>query len=495
MAIRACANDPGFGNSFSEVLNVSDSIRVSDPLLDAPCLSPAEHNFRVNWSANVTRTRHHEPVLCPEFVVHQGRGVRLVDVRGADELLGPQGYVPGIDWVPLEHAFSVLSTLPTDAPLVLVSRDGDEAAALARELEQRGFQMVAAMREGMLGWRHLGFSISRKPEILRRKNELRRIEPDPDDGSRLTLMEIEEHVGNPFEVRWVRMAGLLLQGRHHCVDGRDDSGVVGTPGGDAGEFLTLLASMEHALGRELTHVEVGGLFHHTLDAFGAFYMHTDVESADKLIHALRSDPRLEVALRDVHDAMAWRAFFASPPSEVRPFVLEHLLVPDHHGCGHLKMMWKYPETYGVRPGLVSSYVQHFFESRWQGADECEHVVLAGTHDEKGVLVVRIEGDIFPFSQIPLVSPMCHNSQMFVSHPQVASYYRGQLAEFLCRQRDVLVMDVALAETVRRYGDALAERQTGATLARLAAGLPIFEVTFRADGGVDVRYGGEVPSAG
>lgn len=468
------------------------TIRVEHPLLANDLhLSPAERNFRLNWVSNLARSKRNEPMLCPEFVVHQGRAVRLVDLRTQDELLGPAGYIPGADWIPLEGAEEVLSKLPPDAPLVLVSRDGADACALAKLLEDRGFAMVAAMIEGMLGWRHAGFVIGRKPEIVARKNALRKIEPDPDDGQRLTLLEIEEHVGNPFEVKWVRMAGLLLQGRHHCVDGRDDSGVVGTPGGDAGEFLTLLAGLEVELGRALTHDEVGGFFHHTLDAFGAFYMHTDLTAAEQLIATMRLDPELGPAIEHIHDPVAWRKFFTSPPAALRAKVLEHLLVAKHQGCGHLKLMWNNPEEYGVRTELVRSFVQHFFESRWSGAEECEYVVLAGEHDEKGVLVVKIDQEIFPFTLIPLVSPMCHNSQMFVSHPQVASYYRGQLAEFLCRLPDVIQIPTSAAVRIKERSDKLAEAQTGSTLSRLAKGLPIFEVTFRMDGGVEVRYLGDV----
>lgn len=474
---------------------MSVSIRVEHPLLATTLdLSPGDRNFRLNWVSNLTRSRHEEPQLCPEFVVHQGRAVRLVDLRTEQEVLGPAGYIPGADWVPLEGARPILASLPREDPIVLVSRDGDEASALAKELEGQGFLMVAAMFEGMLGWRHAGFVIGRKADVVTRRNQLRQIVPDPDTGERLTMMEIEEHVGNPFEVKWVRMAGLLLQGRHNCVDGRDDSGVVGTPGGDAGEFLTLLSALETELGRELTHVEVGDLFHHTLDAFGAFYMHTDLTAAEQLIDALRVDARVAPAIAHIHDPVAWREFFGSPPAELRQLVLEHLLEGQYHGCGHLKLMWKQPEEYGVRTALIQSFIRHFFESRWSGAEECEYVVLAGEHDEKGVVVVKIDQEIFPFTQIPLVSPMCHNSQMFVSHPQVASYYRGQLAEFLCRLPDVLRIDPAAAVSIKRRADELAERQTMSTLCRIAPGLPIFEVTFRMDGGVEVRYGGGVPAA-
>lgn len=471
----------------------SRSVRLGDPLLADASLSPADRNFRLNWVANRKRSPRGEPLLCPEFVVHQGRQVRLVDIRGANELLGPTGYVPGADWLPPAIAKARLLELDRMGPLVLVSRDGDDAAALAKELELEGFTMVGAMEDGMLGWRHFGFAISRSADILSREGQMRTIEPDPDDGSRLTLLEIEEHVGNPFEVKWVRMAGLLLQGRHHCVDGRDDSGIVGTPGGDAGEFCTILSCVEKELGRPLTSAEVGGLFHHVLDAFGAFYMHSDVVTTETLVRAMRADPRLASEHARLEDGEQLRSLLSRPPRELRPVLLEHLLVPGHQGCGHLKLMWSNPERYGVRPDLVRDVVRCFFEARWEGADECEFVVLAGDHDEKAVLAVLLDTEIFPFTQIPLVSPMCHNSQMFVSHPQVASYYRWQLAEFICRQPDVVRLDPAAAPRIRAASDALAENQTMATLGKLAPGLPIFEVTFHTGGQVGVRYAGDVPS--
>ena len=42
-------------------------------------------------------------------------------------------------------------------------------------------------------------------------------------------------------------AEIARQDRLSCVDGRDDSGVMGTPGGDAGEFLLALAAVEAAV--------------------------------------------------------------------------------------------------------------------------------------------------------------------------------------------------------------------------------------------------------
>ncbi len=90
--------------------------------------------FRVNWVDALERAYHDAPVLPPEFVVHQGRGVRIVDLRTADEIVGPQGYIPGSDWIPDDEASERLAALPDDAPVVLVSREGERAAEIAKEL-------------------------------------------------------------------------------------------------------------------------------------------------------------------------------------------------------------------------------------------------------------------------------------------------------------------------------------------------------------------------
>lgn len=450
--------------------------------------------FRVNWVDALERAYHDAPVLPPEFVVHQGRGVRIVDLRTADEIVGPQGYIPGSDWIPDDEASERLAALPDDAPVVLVSREGERAAEIAKELEAKGKLFVAAMLEGMIGWRHLGFATTRNPEILSRRGQLREIVPDAAPASgRLTLEEVEHHVGDPFEVRWVRMAGLLLQGRHHCVDGRDDRGICGTPGGDAGELLVVLAAIERVLGRELAEHELEPIFAHVLDAFGAFYMHTDTHALNRLIAALRADPRIAPAVEAVRDPIAWRRFVAKPPAEVREVLLEHLLRPEHVGCGHLRLAWENPELYGVRPSLVAWFLRRYFEQMWLGATEIEYAPLAGEHDEAGVLVVLVEGDVFPFSQIPLVAPSCHGKQMFVSHPQVAQHYRRQVVELVCREPDVAGLSPALAQAIAEATEALAAVQTNATLSRLAAGLPIYEVTFRTRGGATVRQAGDVPS--
>lgn len=470
----------------------TDSFALSDPLIPLEGSVPAaERAFRINWVTHLLRDANRAPLLPPEMVVHYGRSVRIVDLRTDDELIGPQGHIPGVDVIDPSDIATLATRIPKDQPVVLVSRDGDEAAIAALKLERLGLRYVAAMAEGIIGWRHLGFSTTRNPDAATRRGQLRAIEPSDIATGNLTERDVENHVGDPLEVRWVRMAALLLQGRHACVDGRDDSGVVGTPGGDAGEMLLTCAAIETLTGKAIARDKLDVLFAHTLDAFGAFYMHTDWDSLDLIIASMRDDKRLDAALATVHDPIAWRRFFAAPPTNVRDVVLEHVLQPKHVGCGHIKQMWTQGDVYGVRPGLVKDFLDIYYRAKWRGAAEIELAPLGGDHDEAAVLSIKLEGDIFPFSQIPLVAPACHGRQVFVSHPQVAAYYRHQYDEFACRQGDLISLSPKHAPELHALVDSLGEKQTMLTLGKLAKGLPIFEVVFREDGKVEVAEVGVV----
>ncbi|MCA9707574.1 MAG: rhodanese-like domain-containing protein [Myxococcales bacterium] len=455
-------------------------------------LSQAERMFRVNWVANLDRSPSGVPLHEVEYVARQGRGVRLVDVREGEELTGPLGYIPGSNWIPRERAMSLRERLDPLTPVILISRGGERASELAHALERAGMRMVAAMRGGMIAWRALGFASTRDPELRRQRDALP--EPAPEvvrEPGPLTLEEIETHVGDPRSTRWVKLAAILLHGRQACVDGRDDSGVVGTPGGDMGELMVGLAALERLRGQPLSRGKLTELLRRRLDTFGRFYMHTDIHAANGLIESMRADSRLTAAIGSTYEALEWRQWLSEPPIEARPVVLEHLCQPGHVGCGHLRLMIQNPEQYEVRSALVLDLLRTFFSIRWAGASELEAVVLPGGHQEGAVLDVRVEGQLHAYSWIPLLSPAYAGVQMFVNHPQVSDYLRRQLAAFLAEQRDLwdgeAIDEAALLEQMRE----LAQRQLSATLGHLARGLPIYELSFDREGHARVEAAGVV----
>lgn len=453
----------------------------------------AERMFRVNWVANLKKTPSGVPFVTADFTAKQGRKVRLIDVRKREELTGALGYIPGSDWVPLDRIKTLPDRIDRDDPVILISGGEERAHDAAAALSKAGMRFVAFMVGGVMSWRDLGYSTSRDPTILDRENVIRSIDDvlqaPPED---LTAADVQRHVGDRLTVKWIKLPALLVRGLVSCVDGRDDSGIIGSPGGDAGEMLVGLRALEKMLHRELSETEVGTLLARRLDVFGRFYMHTDLDASNASIAAMRADPRFAGLLDGVSDTLEWRKFLASPPRAIQDALLEHSLHPMHIGCGHLRLSLTQARAYDTREGLVASLLRCFQRKYWEGAPELESVALAGGHTERAVINVRVGGPLMPFSRIPLVSPAVGGAQVFVHHPRITSYLRRQLAKFLAMQTDILGGPREIdPDELHLEMERLGALQLGQTLGALAKGLPIYDVTFHGEERVEVRPGGIV----
>ncbi|MCW5834018.1 MAG: rhodanese-like domain-containing protein [Labilithrix sp.] len=300
-------------------------------------VSQPERMFRVNWAANLQKTPSGVPFVTADFTAKQGRRVRIIDVREPEELTGALGYIPGSDWIPLKRVASLADRLDHDEPVILISSGDERSHDAAALLTAAGMRFVAFMAGGLMSWRDLGYSTTRDPSILDRKDHLRTIDVVDAPPEAVTAEDVRKHVGDRLSVRWIKLPVLLVRGLVSCVDGRDDSGVIGSPGGDAGELIVGLGALEKLLRRDLSEPEVATLLARRLDVFGRFYMHTDVDASNAAIAAMRADPRFDGHLSNVNGALEWRRFLASPPREVQAALLEHSLEPSHVGCGHLRL--------------------------------------------------------------------------------------------------------------------------------------------------------------
>lgn len=453
-------------------------------------VTQAERMFRVNWISNEW-LEGDVPLLSGDFVSRQGRDVRILDIRPREDLTGALGYIPGSHWVAMEGLDAAVAALPRDTPLVLVSRSGGRSGAAVRQLREKGFRFVAAMQGGIWAWRDLGFGVSRDPAIFQRPG----VQPvefrTEAAGGHASTEDVEAHLGDPSSTRWLKLAALLVYGRVSCVDGRDGSGVLGTPGGDAGEFMLMLAAYEAVTGRRLNTAEVQLLLARRVEEFGRFYAHTDVHASNALIQALRADRQMDAPLKNVFHALEWRRFLTAPPVELYDRLLDHMLEPASVGCGHLRLSMQRAAEYGTRPALVKDVLRAVYRRRWEDPVDMEVAVLPGGHAEGGVLSVFMDEGVHPFSRIPLISPSSGNRQFFVAHPQVAGFLRQQQVSFLRQQTDVAPMTTGDAEQLALQIHALGERQTAVTLATLAKGLPVYQLRFHRHGSVTVVPQGNI----
>jgi rhodanese-related sulfurtransferase len=459
-----------------------------------PAVTLGERSFRAAWYSTLRRTDGARPEVTPDYVARQGRAVRVVDLRDESALLGPVGHVPGSDWVPLSEAGTLHTKVKPFEPLVLVCEDGSRSLTLAAWLEEAGLEMVAAMRGGMRAWRESGLAVARDPELPKRRGQLSVIPPWAKGESKepFSLEEIADHVGHKRSVRWIKLAAFLINGRLSCVDGRDHVAVVGTPGGDAGEFVLALGALEKLTGEVLSQEDINTLLRRRVDAFGRFAFHTDTSAGDRQIAAIRADARTAPAVAGMTDPFAWRKFFASPPTEVRPALTEIMGKPEHVGCGHLRLTIQHAAKWGVREGLTQGVLRSALETRWAGTQELEITPLPGGHNEGAVVNVHVANELDAFSMVPLVAPSISGRQMFVNHPDVAVFLRKQTARWLAQQGDLCDAPpnaAALFDEMQK----LHQVQLMATLGELAAGLPVFDVTVHPDGRAEVKRSGQIPA--
>jgi hypothetical protein len=267
-----------------------------------------------------------------------------------------------------------------------------------------------------------------------------------------------------------------------CVDGRKKECIAGVPGGNAGLFLVLLGVLERYTGEHLDFDAVERLFLAYLDYFGHFYVHTDQDALRRLGSALGGN-----AAPVGTDAVGGNAALGRieelvrrPPAEMREWLLDLLVMPDHVGCGHLNLMLVHSSEYGLRLELVKNVLRAFFRGLWRGDERLIFDLLAGVHREEAVVVLYAEPD--PSDQrrlpVPLHCPSYDELDVFLHHPQVSAFLQEEQAFFAERRGIIEPGDLRGFIAAQQH---MAAQQLRLTLGRLAPDLPVYQATITPDG--------------
>lgn len=84
-------------------------------------------------------------------------GPLVLDVRGADEFVGPLGHIEGARNIPLPELASYQAELAgAGRPIVCVCLTDKRSAAAAAQLAAAGIGAVSVLRGGMKAWREAG---------------------------------------------------------------------------------------------------------------------------------------------------------------------------------------------------------------------------------------------------------------------------------------------------------------------------------------------------
>lgn len=107
------------------------------------------------------------PELAPAEAQPRLAELRVVDVRGAHEYLGPLGHIEGALLLPLPELESRARELPTGRPLLLVCRSGARSGKACERLAALGIGPVLNLAGGMIAWNQAGLPVAdTKPASL-----------------------------------------------------------------------------------------------------------------------------------------------------------------------------------------------------------------------------------------------------------------------------------------------------------------------------------------
>lgn len=132
-----------------------------------------------------------------------------------------------------------------------------------------------------------------------------------------------------------------------CLDGRITRGVLGTPGGDAGEFILGLLVYEDLSGKNLEQDMVDNYLEEYLRLMDSedFYMCTDDYA---IAHIER---QLSVQGLDIKH----------PRDTLIADLLEIISDPNNIGDSHIRMMLEYPELYSIRPKAIELFIKSYYK--------------------------------------------------------------------------------------------------------------------------------------
>lgn len=444
-----------------------------------PASSPCLLNEDLRDGLVFDRSPGGVPEVDAAWLLEEHCNVRVVDVREASERFGPLGAIPWGTHVPLDQLLEAAARWDPDEPIVLVCRSGRRTARGVRMLEDIGFSRVASLAGGMLIWRAHHDGDASYP--LTSRPPMRETEATPPESAHvagpLDRAAVLSALRDESQVRWVKAAGLLMQGTQSCVDGREPRPVVGTPGGDAGELLLALAALERVSGEEVVADRVGPIVDAFISAFGRFYIHTDTHALEALGHHFSSELSADLT---ADDADAMEAFVRHPPRHLEEPLLDALTDARHVGCGHLRLVLTHDEEYGVREDLTRTLLREVYLRLWRG-DAIDFVVLEGEHHEGAVVNVLLDREVHAFTRVPTVSPRVGSVALFINHPQVSAWLRGQNARFFFEIDPWLHQSderrARFLETLSELGDA----HLRITLGYLAAEIPVYEAHVSEDG--------------
>lgn len=257
----------------------------------------------------------------------------------------------------------------------------------------------------------------------------------------------------------------VVESSFATIDGRVQGTILGTPGGDAGEFVLALQIYSEMMGPDahLTKDHVLNILKDYLSYMkqNTFYFASD----DSAVQHLQK--QLGVIGLDLE----------SPREQYKSELRKVLAQPENVGDLHFKELLTESITYAVNKTLVECFVHAFYELLWQGNSKVHLDILAGhTGLEQAFLEVKTDMNCLKQNRALKIKAHTNEFSVFVNHDEAVSLKRAELAKFFTQH----VSHSATKSDTETMFNRLNHRGTAyleLTGSRVARNLPFYTVTF------------------
>ena len=237
-------------------------------------------------------------------------------------------------------------------------------------------------------------------------------------GKGASLNSIKKLIGNIKSLEYVDISNTLFK----CLDGRYSFPILGTPGGESGEFLNALNILEQILSEEygkefLNKNDIKKIIRNYLNNNNKLYFCTDEEAINRIENIL-----LIEGLN-----------FKNPRKNFLNDLYNNIIDPENLGDLHFRLMLKFPEKYGIRKELIEDFLKSLFEIYWEDKDLKNNIevdILKGEHTETAFLEIRSENNCKEEKLAPLINTKDNFISVFVNHIDAVEVLREKLSKFL-----------------------------------------------------------------
>lgn len=237
-------------------------------------------------------------------------------------------------------------------------------------------------------------------------------------GKGASLNSIKKLIGNIKSLEYVDISNTLFK----CLDGRYSFPILGTPGGESGEFLNALNILEQILSEEygkefLNKNDIKKIIRNYLNNNNKLYFCTDEEAINRIENIL-----LIEGLN-----------FKNPRKNFLNDLYNNIIDPENLGDLHLRLMLKFPEKYGIRKELIEDFLKSLFEIYWEDKELKNNIevdILKGEHTETAFLEIRSENNCKEEQLAPLINTKDNFISVFVNHIDAVEVLREKLSKFL-----------------------------------------------------------------